>query len=89
MGGHDVKPFAGPVAFGACIQIVLRRQRVARVGAAQADAADAPGRVVVQQWLCIGSEMGAGEGADAQVDDAGAQGGGIEIRTPYFLAARR
>jgi len=48
---------------------------VACIGAVQADAADALRGVISKLRLCIRGEMGAGEGTDAQVNDAGAQGG--------------
>ena len=64
------------------VQAVLRRQRVAGVGLAQRDAADAPGlaRTGGQRRLVDRGQMRARKGAQAQVHDAGAQAGPVVDR---------
>ncbi len=59
-------------AHGKRVEPVLRRQRIARVGAAQRSADDAPaGFAGGQAIVDIDGLMRAVEGADAEMDDAG------------------
>ena len=62
---------AGAVAFGTGVEAVLRDERVACGGAAQADAENAPGGVSCEQGLRVVGDVRTGEGADAQMHDAG------------------
>ena len=50
-----------------------RRQCIAHGGAAQADAANPPGRIAVEQRLGIGGQMRAGESAETEMADAGSE----------------
>ena len=52
-------------------EIVLRRQRIAHVGTAQRRAGDGPLRIGGQDVVEIDGLMGAVEGADAKMNDAG------------------
>ena len=68
----DAAALAGLVAFGDRVEIILRPQRIARVGRAQACTEDAPAQVPLAQHLVgIVGHVGAMEGADAEMDDAG------------------
>ena len=67
----DAQLLAAAAADRQRVEPVLRRQRVARVGAAQRDADDAPVRLAGRQAVVdIDGLMGAMEGADAEMHDA-------------------
>ena len=67
----DAQLLAVAAAHRQRVEPVLRRQRVARVGAAQRGADDAPAGLAGRQAVIdIGGLMGAVEGADAEMDDA-------------------
>ena len=73
---HHAKLFAGAVALGAQIEPILRRERIAHGRAAQADAANAPRRIVSEQRVSVRSKMRTREGAKAKMANARRQIGG-------------
>ena len=70
--------FARLVAFGNRVEIILRGQRIARVGGAEAGAHDAPAPVpTAQHGIGIIRHMRAVEGAHTQMHDADVDEGGV------------
>ena len=59
------------------VEPVLRTQRIAGVGRAQGDAEDAPAGIFGEQRVGVDRLMGAMEGADPEMDDAGGDGAPI------------
>src|SRR5258708_28681563 len=80
---HDGQRDAAAVARGAGVEKVLRRERIAGRLAAQTDTENAPGWAGREEGLREGGEVGAGEGAETEMDDAGAQHGAIDVRSPH------
>ena len=77
-GADDLQAFTRGIPHRETVEPVLGCQGIAGFGRAQGRAEDAPAPVPVRQHgVCIGGHMGAVEGADAEMDDAGGQGGAV------------
>ena len=73
-GPDHPEALARAVAHRERVEPVLRRERVARVRGAERCAEDAPtGGALGQRGVGVGRHVGAVEGADPEVDDAGAE----------------